>query len=105
VIRDAVERAQAAGVVPASTAARVVAALRAAGYEIVDVSDETHQIEFRDDGWTIIHPIKERLDGSLFDCRARWNAAEPGVRGRRELRYSEALGDWAIVGRVGEAKS
>lgn len=78
----------------------VVRALRRAGLEVVDVTDDRHEIEFRADGWTIAHPIRERLDGSLFDCSARWDANDPGIRGRRELAYSDTLGCWAVVARV-----
>lgn len=55
--------------------------------------DERHQIQFTNDGWTIQHPLHERLDGSLFDCDLRWvpdvdpdsaslhGNKDPGLRG------------------------
>ena len=44
---------------------------------------DDHVIEFRDDGWTVQHPIVERITGSLFDCDfAHWDAGDIGYRGR-----------------------
>lgn len=44
-----------------------LAALSAAGYAVVKVGAESHVIEFRDDGWTISHPLECRPQ--LFDCQ------------------------------------
>lgn len=52
--------------------------------------DTEHEIEFRNDGWTVQHPISERLDGSLFDCDfANWDAGDIGYRGRYTLYMDE----------------
>ena len=32
------------------------------------LADRTHLVEFHQDGWTVLHPMSERLDGSLLDC-------------------------------------
>lgn len=57
-------------------------------------TDEQHLIQFTDDGWTIAHPIRERLDlDSLFDCRMRWDHDDPGVRGRFVLNDDGTLGE------------
>lgn len=32
------------------------------------LTDRTHLVEFHADGWTVLHPMSERLDGSLLDC-------------------------------------
>jgi hypothetical protein len=56
--------------------------------------DAGHLIEFRDDGWTVQHPLVERLGGSLFDCPlSKWSHDDPGVRGRFELRPDGTLGN------------
>jgi Family of unknown function (DUF6085) len=39
--------------------------------------DRRHIIQFTPDGWTIAHPLAERLEGSLLDCRLRWNDEIP----------------------------
>lgn len=47
---------------------------------------DEHLIEFRNDGWTIQHPIAERLDGSMFDCpMANWDGGDIGYRGQYVL--------------------
>ena len=51
---------------------------------------DDHLIEFRNDGWTIQHPISERIDGSLFDCQfAIWDGGDIGHRGRYVLYADE----------------
>jgi Family of unknown function (DUF6085) len=53
------------------------------GWPTRNAHDDDHLIEISDDGWTIQHPLTERLGGSVFDCaRARWTGGDPGVRGR-----------------------
>src|SRR5688500_17961819 len=52
---------------------------------VLDPMSACHIIEFRDDGWTVMHPVQERVDGSLFDCGMRWYDEDPGVRGRYVL--------------------
>lgn len=44
-----------------------------------------HRIQFRDDGWTIEHPIKERIEGSLWQCKLNWDGDDPGLRGVYDL--------------------
>jgi Family of unknown function (DUF6085) len=41
-----------------------------------------HVIVFTDDGWTVLHPLTERLDESIVGCPFRWTGPDPGVRGR-----------------------
>lgn len=51
---------------------------------------DDHLIEFRNDGWTVQHPVAERIDGSLFDCHyANWDAGDIGYRGRYVLTMDE----------------
>lgn len=57
------------------------------------MTDDMHLIEFRNDGWTIQHPLFEQERGLLFDCPARWSAEHPGVRGRYVLLESDVIGD------------
>lgn len=40
------------------------------------LTEEHHIIQFTNFGWMIAHPLKERLDGSLFDCRLnlKWDS-------------------------------
>ena len=62
--------------------------------------DEGHLIEFRNDGWTVQHPLAERLGGSLFDCpMANWDGGDIGVRGTYVL-YADEDGQLNI----GEAR-
>lgn len=52
-----------------------------------------HLIEIRDDGWTIAHPLIERVHlDLLFDCPARWIWPDPGKRGRFWLTEDYKLG-------------
>lgn len=64
--------------------------------EVFEVPDnaEQHLIQFRDGGWTIQHPLTERLEGSLFECqRANWTHGDPGVRGSFVLNDDGELGE------------
>lgn len=46
------------------------------------LAEQHHLIRFTDRGWTIAHPLRERLEGTLFDCRISWdNDSDPGLRG------------------------
>jgi hypothetical protein len=56
------------------------------------LAERHHVIQFADSGWTISHPLRERLDGSLFDCPMFWDADDPGVRGRFWLLDDGTLG-------------
>lgn len=44
-------------------------------------TDDDHLIRFNENGWIIQHPISERLNGTLFDCPARWEGGDAGLRG------------------------
>jgi hypothetical protein len=47
------------------------------------LAERRHMIEFRDDGWTVAHPLHERLDlETLFDCRLPVVREDGGLRGR-----------------------
>jgi hypothetical protein len=65
-------------------------------------ADDRHLIQFRDGGWTIAHPISERLDGSLFDCPARWDDDDPGLRGRYEFKLEAEYDNWVVGDEVAE---
>lgn len=54
--------------------------------------ETNHIVQFTDRGWTVAHPIRERLNGSLFECRVFWDADDPGVRGKFELDTDGNLG-------------
>ena len=73
----------------------VIDALAAAGYRIVPIVDDaTHLIQFTEAGWTIAHPISERIDlDSLFACPVRWDGDDPGVSGVFELLDAETIGE------------
>src|ERR1017187_5858481 len=48
-------------------------ALPSAASQILNQGGETgHILESRDDGWTLMHPLRERLEGGLF----RWAVAD-----------------------------
>ena len=53
-------------------------------YEILQGIDETrHAVEFKDDSWTIIHPLYERANHFLFDCPVNLDyLEEPPAIGR-----------------------
>lgn len=61
--------------------------------------EERHRIRFTDEGWTIEHPLIERLDGSLFGCRigvdsdAVWVHEDPLQRGIFELAADGTVGE------------
>lgn len=57
------------------------------------IKEEEHLIRFTDKGWTVAHPIRERLEETLFDCRVCWdNDYDPGVRGIFRLFSDGSLG-------------
>jgi hypothetical protein len=61
------------------------------------VSETRHMIELRDDGWTIQHPVHERLDfNTLFDCDVRWISEDLGVRGRFYLEWDPEALDYRL---------
>lgn len=58
------------------------------------IKEEEHLIRFTDRGWTVAHPIRERLEGTLFDCRVCWDDDfDPMVRGIFRLFPDGSLGD------------
>lgn len=59
--------------------------------ELLD--EDWHTIQFSSLGWTwtISHPLCERLDGSLFDCKMDWNGRS-GQPGRYKLNADGTLG-------------
>lgn len=57
------------------------------------LDEEHHVIQFTDRGWTIAHPLKERLNDTLFSCRVTWNDGDPGWRGRYWLLEDGIIGD------------
>ena len=71
-------------------------AMREEQIEIVDVSDPDHYIEFRDDHWLIVHPMGERLTGSLLDCTAMWDGMDPGMRGLYKLIHEDEYDNWTL---------
>ena len=40
-----------------------------AATSILDNSETEHVVTIRDDGFTVEHPLRERLDGALHECR------------------------------------
>ncbi len=52
-------------------------------------ADDRHLIRFTNDGWTIQHPLRERIDGTLFDCEVRWTWGHEGFMGVWEIGYDE----------------
>lgn len=73
---------------------------------IVDAHAGRHFIELRDDGWTIMHPLSERVDGSLFDCVVTvWPFEDDGTRGVFEYipTTGATLGvEWTLGERLGD---
>lgn len=39
------------------------------------LDEERHMVRFDSEGWTIQHPVVERITGTLFDCAAHENHA------------------------------
>lgn len=56
-------------------------------------------IQFSADGWIISHPLRERLEGSLFDCDMAWRGGDIGLRGRFRLLRNEQ-GELEVGGKV-----
>jgi hypothetical protein len=68
----------------------------------VTMRDDHHLIELRQDGWTIAHPIRERLDlDTLFDCQAYWRDGDIGVYGRFQLLHEDEYDNWVLGERCG----
>lgn len=62
-----------------------------------DLTERRHAVEFRDDGWTVQHPLHERLDGTLFDCRVGFgHLAEPPELGRFWIEADGSLAPMAV---------
>lgn len=56
------------------------------------LGDARHAVEFREDGWTMMHPLSERLNGTLFDCSVDVShIEEPAVLGRYWLQEDGTL--------------
>lgn len=72
------------------------------GYAVVEKGSEEHVIDFREDGWTIKHPLRCRPN--LFDCpinrecEAQSWLEPPVPPGRYELELSD--GDELVIGRA-----
>jgi Family of unknown function (DUF6085) len=64
------------------------------------LAERHHVIQFSDDGWIIAHPLRERVNGSLFDCSLKWTGGAPSIRGRFWL-----LDDGSLGGRYEEGAS
>lgn len=45
------------------------------------LAQKKHLINFTDEGWTIGHPIRERLNDTLFNCQVKWSGGDQGFRG------------------------
>src|SRR5882762_9629761 len=58
------------------------------------LAETHHVIQFGDYGWIIAHPLKERIDGSLFDCRAnlKWDS-DLNLRGKYWLLDDGIVGE------------
>lgn len=71
-------------------------ALRRAADVEGDAHFDDHLIEFRNNGWTVQHPIAERINGTLFGCTyAHWDGPDLGYRGRYVL-YFDTEGQLSI---------
>ena len=68
--------------------------------EYEELFDRRHLIELRPDGWTIQHPLHERLEGSLFDCAATWDLDDIGMHGRFVLVWDEQADEWVLGDRL-----
>lgn len=62
--------------------------------------DTKHIIELTYTGWTIQHPLHERVTNSLFDCGVSWTAGDVGVYGRFNLEWDEVQNDWVLGERL-----
>jgi len=51
------------------TCSRLECANPCAADEILGNAETEHVVTLRDDGFTVEHPLRERLDGALHDCR------------------------------------
>ncbi len=81
----------------ASLKKQALGVLRAAATVEGDAHFDDHLIEFRKNGWTVQHPVAERIEGSLFECRfANWDGGDVGLRGRYVLYYDEDQGALCI---------
>lgn len=64
-------------------------------FEVMDESETEHVVKVDAEGFSIQHPLRERLNGELFDCRLHaWMRKQggPPVRPGR-YRASEQEGD------------
>jgi hypothetical protein len=77
----------------------VLQELTAAGWRRLD-TDPRHIIDFRDNGWTVKHPLSCR-EGNLFGCRVNQAAEElvgpPAAYGRYEC-WVDSIDGRLIVG-------
>lgn len=57
------------------------------------LAETRHVIQFTDVGWTVAHPIRERLNDDIFSCRIFWENDDPGLRGRFYLNEDGTVGE------------
>lgn len=63
--------------------------------QILNEQETEHVVRLSYDGWSMKHPLRERLDDELLHCAA--GAVAAGLGGRRPFgtyRLYEAGGDW-----------
>jgi hypothetical protein len=91
-LREAADLVAASGWPPRRNA--LARRLRAAADDM-DRSDTLgHLVHFDDEGWTVVHPLSERMDDmTLLSCRARWGGDDPGVRGTYRLLSNTEYGE------------
>lgn len=57
------------------------------------LEEDLHIIQFTKYGWTIAHPLQERLDlKTLFDCTFKWKGSDFGYRGTFYLLDEKTVG-------------
>jgi hypothetical protein len=55
-----------------------------------------HYVKLSHDGWTIQHPISERLNGTLFNCDVTWTGGDVSVYGTFVMEWDDLQDDWVL---------
>lgn len=64
------------------------------------LADRDHRIQFRNDGWTIEHPLSERLDGTLLGCPFKWTDGDIGIRGTWIMYHDDEYDEFVLGDQV-----
>lgn len=69
-------------------------------HELLQVQETEHVVQFGEGGFTVLHPLRERLDDSLMICDLHLHCARmpgPPEAGTGRYRATDFGSDWVFV--------